>query len=94
MAAHPSALAVPQEIEPVKAPCLFLCAGDDAVFKPKDRKLAEEVLKRNGVAAEFVDYPGTKHGFAVRGDEKNEVVRAARDDATRRTAEFFKKQLQ
>ena len=31
--------------------------------------------------AKFVTYPGTQHGFTVRGDSKDEHVRIAAEDA-------------
>jgi dienelactone hydrolase len=38
-------------------------------------------------------YPGTQHGFAVRGDEKDSTVQAAKKAALDEGIAFFKKQL-
>lgn len=42
-----------------------------------------------GIVSRFVTYPGTTHGFAVRGSKTDDVVRAARDDALRQAVHFF-----
>ncbi|TPX37239.1 hypothetical protein SmJEL517_g00981 [Synchytrium microbalum] len=89
--AHPSAVTIPTDVEPVKVPSLWLCAQHDMVFTPSMRKKAEELLK--GKNATFVDYEGVQHGFASRGDDKEEVVKAAMTDARKRGAEFFKQNL-
>eukprot|EP00457_Paulinella_chromatophora_P010334 gb/GEZN01010433.1/.p1 GENE.gb/GEZN01010433.1/~~gb/GEZN01010433.1/.p1 ORF type:complete len:301 (-),score=25.07 gb/GEZN01010433.1/:299-1201(-) len=41
----------------------------------------------------FKFYPGTFHGFAVRGDENDPVVAEAKKDATNQALEFFAKHL-
>jgi dienelactone hydrolase len=41
----------------------------------------------------FILYPGTKHGFAVRGSRADSAVNAARDDALRQGLGFFKQHL-
>lgn len=63
-------------------------------FKPPDRKATEEILKKKEVQiSEFVDYPGTKHGFAVRGSTTDQQVVAAYEGALERSSEFFKTHL-
>jgi hypothetical protein len=43
--------------------------------------------------AEFILYPGTKHGFAVRGNKQNPAVNAARADALQQGVRFFAQHL-
>lgn len=90
--AHPSRVSIPSDIQSIKTPSLFLCAGHDPIF---NRVKAENVMKQRVDAPhfEFVDYPGTQHGFAVRGNDEEEVVRKAREDVHRRVVEFFDKYL-
>lgn len=38
-------------------------------------------------------YPGTKHGFAVRGDKQHPAVNAARQDALKQGLAFFNQHL-
>ncbi|KAJ3066047.1 hypothetical protein HK102_007748, partial [Quaeritorhiza haematococci] len=92
-AAHPSFVGVPNDIEDIKRPCLVLCAEEDGVFPESSRVKTEEILKSKDFDSKVLLYPGTKHGFAVRGNEDNPVVLQARDDALKETVEFFKKHL-
>lgn len=46
-----------------------------------------------GFVSRFVTYPGTTHGFAVRGSMTDELVCAARDDALRQAVGFFEEVL-
>lgn len=38
----------------------------------------------------FRRYPGTYHGFAIRGDERNDVVERAKGAALDEVVDFFK----
>jgi len=92
--AHPAKLAIPEEIEAIKTPTLWICAEIDQTFPPEVSHATEEVLKKRGMNATFKHYPGTTHGFAARGDPKNEVVQKAMVSATEETVKFFSSQLQ
>jgi len=90
---HPSKIKIPEEIESMKVPTLWLCAETDQSFPTSDRKAAEEVLVKRGMKSIFKDYPGTTHGFACRGDPKDEKVEKAKADALQSAIHFFKHQL-
>eukprot|EP01114_Cavostelium_apophysatum_P016352 TRINITY_DN462_c0_g1_i1.p1 TRINITY_DN462_c0_g1~~TRINITY_DN462_c0_g1_i1.p1 ORF type:complete len:241 (-),score=54.37 TRINITY_DN462_c0_g1_i1:82-804(-) len=57
------------DVEAIKKPGFFICAEVDDTFGKAVRENTEAVLKKNGIRAEFKLYPGTRHGFAVRGDD-------------------------
>jgi dienelactone hydrolase len=71
-----------------------LCAEVDQSFPTDtDRKQAQELLEKRGIKAVFHDYPGTEHGFAVRGDESVPIVYAGKVKALEDTIAFFKAEL-
>ena len=90
---HPAPLQIPTEIEEIKIPTIWLCAEIDNTFPQDARKATQEILEKRGMKATFKDYPGTEHGFAIRGDESNEVVYKAKIDALTSDIEFFKNEL-
>mmetsp|Transcript_12414 Transcript_12414/g.20160 ORF Transcript_12414/g.20160 Transcript_12414/m.20160 type:complete len:142 (-) Transcript_12414:685-1110(-) len=93
VAAHPSKVAFPADIEKISKPGLYLCAEVDGLFNDELREKTKAYLSSHGKSAEFVFYPGTSHGFAVRGNSQDETVRKAREDACHKAADFFKKHL-
>lgn len=94
--AHPSFLKE-EDVEQLCLPQLWLCAGSDIAFGQKLRTKAEEICRRKeaagGPPATFHVYPGVEHGFAVRGDGTNPVVKKAREDAFTKSSNFFKSYL-
>lgn len=80
---------IPAAIEAIKVPTLWICAEIDHAFPPTARKTTQEILERRGMKSTFKDYPGTEHGFAVRGDEKNETIQKAKLDALEAAIVFF-----
>ncbi|KAJ3268233.1 hypothetical protein HDV01_003252 [Terramyces sp. JEL0728] len=90
-AAHPSRLVPDDDIKEIRAPTLLLLAEQDQSFEGETRTATLDYLKKNGVDLTVVDFPGTTHGFAVRGDEH--VVKDARDKACADAAAFFGKHL-
>jgi len=82
--AHPSFL-VPEDAKNTQVlPLLFLCAETDNAFTPDSRKTFTEILKSRNVPAQFIEYPGTTHGFAVRGQDEVVKMKAVED-----TIKFF-----
>lgn len=57
------------------------------------RKLAEEILNKKGIPNVFKLYPGTEHGFAVRGNENDENIKNAKQSAFEESVKFFKMYL-
>lgn len=90
--AHPTNVVV-NEVSQVKAPLSFACAEVDDLFVPELKQKSREVLNEIGIANEFIDYPQTVHGFAVRGDPNNPIVDKARDKAFSQHVNWFKSYL-
>lgn len=98
---HPSLLEVPVELAPSAAPILFVCAEKDDLFTPAVVATAKRVAEQKSKAAaaaggagadaiSFTHYPGTRHGFAVRGDDSEPAVAAARQKAFDDALAFLK----
>eukprot|EP01119_Soliformovum_irregulare_P017501 TRINITY_DN521_c0_g1_i1.p1 TRINITY_DN521_c0_g1~~TRINITY_DN521_c0_g1_i1.p1 ORF type:complete len:243 (+),score=82.10 TRINITY_DN521_c0_g1_i1:20-748(+) len=89
---HPTAVRVPEEIDSISVPGLFLLAETDFAFNEEAEKKTKEVLTaKSGVETQFIKYPGTQHGFAVRGDEHG--ARDQKAKALQDTIAFFKSKL-
>ena len=87
---------VPDDIEPLVRPGLFLCADNDFAFPDKERLQAEAMLRtkmnKSNIDIDyykFKHYPGASHGFAVRADEADEVAQRAFEDAFEQAVAFF-----
>mmetsp|Transcript_6863 Transcript_6863/g.6165 ORF Transcript_6863/g.6165 Transcript_6863/m.6165 type:complete len:272 (+) Transcript_6863:3-818(+) len=87
VAAHPSRVVIPNDLEAINRPGLFILAESDFEFSQSKANKAKEILKER---AEYITYPGTQHGFAVRGGPDTEK---SRENAAQKTVEFFKKHL-
>ncbi|GAA5884750.1 hypothetical protein JCM3774_005804 [Rhodotorula dairenensis] len=93
--AHPSLLEVPKDIEDLNKSSgyfLWLNAGDDYMFNKEKQDQAREIIKGND-KHKMVDYEGVGHGFAIRGDPKDEHVRKSADDAFEQSVNFIKAHL-
>ncbi|KAI9203966.1 dienelactone hydrolase [Polychytrium aggregatum] len=95
--AHPGGLTFPDDIEKIQAPIHFVLADKDRSVKEEQITIIRDVLgKKNeaGRLAHQIDvYPGTTHGFAVRGNENDPKVKAAREKAYKDSLAFFKENL-
>jgi dienelactone hydrolase len=92
--AHPSLLK-PEDFGTLRVPAVFQCAAMDNQVPPDTAiPAAKAAMDAAGVTYEFHGpYPGTEHGFAVRGAEKDPKVAAAAADALAATIAFCKKHL-
>ncbi|POY74916.1 hypothetical protein BMF94_1892 [Rhodotorula taiwanensis] len=93
--AHPSLLDVPKDIHDLNNSSghfLWLNAGDDYMFNKEKQDEAREIIKGND-KQKMVDYEGVGHGFAIRGDPKDDKVRKAADDAFVQSVNFIKANL-
>lgn len=91
--AHPSLITI-EEVGAIKVPSLWCCAEKDSSFSDKLRKQSEEILAKSvELESTFKIYEGTEHGFASRGDEKNEKVQKASIEAMNDMKAFFIKHL-
>jgi dienelactone hydrolase len=94
IAAHPSRLVVPGDIEAIQKPGLWVCGGEDNRFPEQTISKVDEILTKNGISHEMKVYPHGQHGFAIRGNENDERVRQAKLDALNDCAAFLKQKLQ
>jgi len=89
--AHPSFVET-ADVESISTPTLWLCATHDGIFTKEKRAQAQDILDtKTQYPAKFVTYPGTEHGFAVRGDSKVNHVRIAAEDAAQQVVLFLKR---
>ncbi|KAG8879924.1 hypothetical protein FRB97_001278, partial [Tulasnella sp. 331] len=67
--AHPGPVAT-EAAKGFKVPSSWVMAEEDHYFPPTKRNEVEAILraKEPGLTCEFVDHPGTCHGFAIRPD--------------------------
>jgi dienelactone hydrolase len=91
-AAHPGRFSIPQDVTGAVVPLQFIFAEKDFEIKEKQLEQVRELAKSMKDCPVHY-YPGTTHGFAVRGDETNPDVKAARQDAFKKACEFFKKYM-
>jgi carboxymethylenebutenolidase len=76
----------------IKAPVLGLYGEADPGIPVDDVKRFEAELKKRGVAAEFILYPGAPHAFF--SDDRPQVYKKeAAEDAWKRCVAFFDKNL-
>jgi len=87
--AHPSRVEFPKDIENIKTPTLWLMAETDQAFPADVQQQTLEIIKKKEYTYTFRLYPKTVHGFAVRGDSEDEVVRKAAVDAAKDAVTFF-----
>eukprot|EP00197_Chlamydomonas_leiostraca_P002407 CAMPEP_0202859258 /NCGR_PEP_ID=MMETSP1391-20130828/1452_1 /ASSEMBLY_ACC=CAM_ASM_000867 /TAXON_ID=1034604 /ORGANISM="Chlamydomonas leiostraca, Strain SAG 11-49" /LENGTH=404 /DNA_ID=CAMNT_0049538279 /DNA_START=42 /DNA_END=1256 /DNA_ORIENTATION=+ len=85
---------VPGSLEQLKVPGLFIAADQDAAFPDAEiaraRTLLDGLHWQQGVGPfSIVHYPGTFHGFATRGDPRDPLIRAAKEDALTRQLAWF-----
>ncbi|KAI9206903.1 Alpha/Beta hydrolase protein [Polychytrium aggregatum] len=91
---HPSGVSVPTDIKNIAVPVQFIFAEHDPTFTPANQKETERILQgRPEIDSEINFYPGTVHGFACRGDEKDPVATTARREALAKSKAFFQKHL-
>jgi len=91
---HPSSLTIPGDIEQTVKPALFLCAEKDNFLSLEQVKEIEAIWKKKeSVPFKLKIYPGTTHGFALRGDHSDPHIAAAVKDALSQSVEWYKTYL-
>ncbi|KAJ5698855.1 hypothetical protein N7462_000860 [Penicillium macrosclerotiorum] len=90
--AHPSHIEE-DEIRKIKGPLAIAAAEIDAIFPAKKRHETETILKELSIPWQINLYSGVKHGFAVRGDQEDPVVKYAKGSAFIQALEWFKEHL-
>nr|GAT47358.1 predicted protein [Mycena chlorophos] len=98
--AHPSRLSLgPDAVDMnkyrtvAKAPLLINGCEHDPVFPPADQEITDSILGDGKFAPGYkrVYWAGCAHGFAIRGDLKDEGIRKAKEGALKETLEWFGK---
>lgn len=84
--AHPSHLAVPDEIEKVRQPLSMAIGDNDLALKlPEVNQIKNILDRKEDVRSEVTIYPGARHGFAVRSnpgvEKEKRQVEEAREQA-------------
>jgi len=92
VAAHPSALSQ-ADFDNVQKPGLFLIAGVDRMFPEASGQKGVNTLTKKGLKSDMKVYPGTKHGFAVRGDESDPTIKQAKQAALDDSIKWFSSML-
>ncbi len=87
--AHPARFEIPGDIEKVKVPLSMALASNDLWVNEMEAKVLEKVEK--GVPYQAVIFEGTRHGFALRNDEKDEVQMAAAEKAEEQALFWLKR---
>lgn len=77
-------------VEDLLVPTLFLCAENDSVMPADMRQKIEGILASKSFATGLKTYPGTHHGFAVRGDLSKKLIAEGAADAVKQTVAFLK----
>ncbi|KAF7333527.1 Dienelactone hydrolase endo-1,3,1,4-beta-D-glucanase [Mycena venus] len=96
---HPSRLVIPDDLEKYasvsKAPLLINSCEVDKPFPLEAQAQADTILGDGkfapGYRREY--FPGCSHGFAVRGDISNPLIKAGKEGAFKATVEWFAKYL-
>jgi len=96
---HPSLIKVPEDLEKLvatsKVPLLINSAEIDEMYGPTQQAKGDEILGDGKYAPGYkrTYYPGTTHGFAVRGDMSDPKVKAGKEGAFTETVAWFQKYL-
>ncbi|KAG1817091.1 dienelactone hydrolase [Suillus subaureus] len=96
---HPSLLKVPNDLETYfstsQAPLLINSCEIDHMFPAAAQAKADEIFGDGKFAPGYKReyFPGCTHGFAVRGDIKDPLVKAGKEGAFKATVEFFLEHL-
>jgi len=98
---HPSLLKVPDDLEKYKAkamdiPLLVVGCEFDERYSPASQKIGDDILgggNMTGPGYRREYFVGCTHGFAVRGDMKDDTVKAGKEGAFKAAVEWFIKHV-
>jgi len=94
VAAHPSRVKLPDELQEVTKPISFAVAEMDKQFDAKRADETEALLQSRGFSDfEVVVYKGAHHGWTVRTDMAYPEKKAKRDQARDQVLNWFEKHL-
>lgn len=86
--AHPSLVTI-EEIAAIKKPVIISAAQTDLIFPPELRHQTEATLVEIGARFQIDLFSGVSHGFAVRGDILDPVVKYAKEKVHADQVLFF-----
>lgn len=94
VACHPS-FTKAASYDNLKAPIMFNCAEIDDIFPDTMREQVQKNLDGNSKAPahDFKVFPNTVHGFCARPNFGDELSKKGFEEATQRTADWFKAHL-
>lgn len=87
--AHPS-FVDDDELSAITAPLSISAAEIDTIFTTDKRHASEVILIKTNVPWEIDLYGAVSHGFAVRGDLKDEKLRYAMEAAFEQAVRWFR----
>lgn len=92
---HPSLLQAPEDLEKFKktgVPLLINSCETDPQYPAEKQKAGDEILgggKTEAPGYKRTYWPGCTHGFAVRGDISDPLIKAGREGAFKAAVEWF-----
>ncbi|KAG7874372.1 hypothetical protein KL938_004987 [Ogataea parapolymorpha] len=87
--AHPS-FTEESDLENLARPLLLSLAERDELFSDEMRNKAAEILRKNNIRHQIDIYSGTSHGFSIRGDLSDPVVKYAVEKSVLDQSYWFK----
>ncbi|KAI8994230.1 alpha/beta-hydrolase [Trametes punicea] len=94
VAAHPSLVKFPAELEGITRPFSLAVAADDENYNRARAEETEKILRARGMRdVQVVVYEGVRHGWTIRANLADPRQRKARDDAVRQVVGWFEKYL-
>lgn len=94
VAAHPSLVKFPQELDGIKGPFSLAVAATDKGYDRAKAEETEKILRERGLKdVEVVVYDGVHHGWTTRANMADEVQKKARNDAVEQVVRWFDKYL-
>ena len=91
--AHPSNLTMPGDMEGVELPLSIIIGDKDFVMPAPQVEQAQRILNKKDQSGKYevTVIPGARHGFATRGDLKNEPEEQQAKQAEEQAVAFFSK---
>lgn len=90
--AHPSMLEK-QDIANVNVPTQIIAPEFDYMFTEELKAYSLEALPKTDVAYDYQYFPGLEHGFAIRGDPRNQGERGGMERAKNAASLWFRQWL-
>jgi len=90
--AHPS-MATKEEIANLGVPTQILAPETDQMYTPELKAYSNETIPTLGIDYDYQYFPGSTHGFAVRGDQSDPAQKKALERAKNVSVSFFNQYL-